>query len=933
MNITDFEDMIIKTIRQMLPTDEPPTIDMIRVTVDGVVEMMCTIHKFSEAEKINKDLLARKIEAVCNVYVPNISILDDMYDHVEWFSSQRAEIKWRFWERYKKYLENDPDMPLQAIRRLDDVTNQILSRLEDPSRPNFWDRRGMVVGQVQSGKTSNYTALTCKAADAGYKLIIILAGIHNSLRSQTQLRLDEGIIGFDTQQRRLFNLNNNRLGVGLLPGVELYRVHPLTSSHNTGDFTLKFAQQANLMIGGADPILLVVKKNASVLKNLWKWCTKLLSDDQGGPQSIVYEIPLLLIDDEADNASINTKSIRDENGNLDPELDPSKINGWIRKLLNSFAQSAYVAYTATPFANIFIPDKTNGGEYGEDLFPRSFIMNLQPPSNYVSPVRLFGLASDEEVTSGLPLIRLVNDYASWVPDKHKKEYQPGPLPPSLQEAIKAFILACAIRYARGQIQAHNSMLIHVTRFTAVQSAVFDQVKEELEFLQERLRYGDGNAPRQIIAEIKTLWTHDFEPTMKQFCEPDLTPITWDQVESVLYKAASKVEIKIINGTARDTLQYIDHKDKGLSVICIGGDKLSRGLTLYGLSISYYLRASKMYDTLMQMGRWFGYRNGYVDICRLYITPELKHWYRDITSSDEELRLMFEDMAAQERTPQDYGLGVKTHPEGLLITARNKMQSGRKLLLSYSQHITETVAFFADPKTNLQNLYATEHMIREVTVRYTRRNIDAAETNYVWNDIHGEVIVDFMNDYLTHPTARTARSPMLSKYIQARIADRELTRWTIALISIEKNAQTDNFSHTIAGLSVGLIERQGTDDTSGTRYSISRLVSPKDETIDLSPEEYDKALQETKNRWKEKPGKAKHEPELPSGRVIRETRPATHGLLLLYLIKSNLKDDTDRQIPIVGFAISFPKSDRGAESAVEYMVNETYWQQVQGEDEL
>jgi Z1 domain len=929
----EFEDMVIKSVRQMLPTEKPPTIDMIQAAVSGVVEMMRIIHKFSDIESIDRGLLARKIEALCNVSVPNISTLDDMSDHLEWFSARRAEIQWRFWERYRSYLENNADMPLQAIRRLDDVTNQILGRLEDPSRPASWDRRGMVVGQVQSGKTSNYTALICKAADAGYKLIIVLAGIHNSLRSQTQLRLDEGFLGFDTQKRRLFNPNNSRLGVGLLPGIELYRVQPLTSSHETGDFNLRFARQTNLMIrGAADPILLVVKKNASVLKNLWDWCTQFQSGDQGDAQSIVNEVPLLLIDDEADNASINTNSIRDENGTLDPELDPSKINGWIRKLLNSFAQSAYVAYTATPFANIFIPEKAKEGEYGEDLFPRSFIINLQPPSNYVSPIRLFGLEGDQETTSSLPLIRPVNDYTSWLPDKHKKDYQPGSLPPSVQEAIKAFILTCAVRYVRGKIYVHNSMLIHVTRFTAVQSAVFNQVKGELEFLQERLRYGDGDAPRQIIAELKDLWIRDFEPTMKRFREPDLTPVIWDQIKDVLYKVASKIEVRIINGTARDALQYVDHKDKGLSVICIGGDKLSRGLTLEGLSVSYYLRTSKMYDTLMQMGRWFGYRNGYVDVCRLYTTRMLESRYRNITASDEELRLMFEDMAAQEKTPQDYGLGVKTHPEGLLITDRSKMQAGRKLLLSYSQRITETVAFFADPTTNHQNLNVTERMIQKINAEYMQRNTNINEKNYIWHGVHGEVIIDFLNGYRTHRTARTARSSMLSKYIKARIADRELIDWTIALISVERNVRREN-SYRIAGLPVGLVKRELTGDGSNSRYSIGRLVSPRDEAIDLSPEEYDQALRETKKRWKEKPGRAINEPELPSGMVIREVRPATRGLLLLYLLISDSKISSDLKIPIVGLAISFPKSERGAASAVEYMVNETYWQQVLEEDEL
>ena len=417
MNIAEFEDQVIKSVRQMFLTEEPPTTDMIRTAVDGVVAIMSSLHKSLGARDVNTDLLVKRIEASCNVYVPSILTLDDMRDHLEWFSAQCAEIQWRFWERYKTYLENNSEIPPQSIRRLDDVTDQILSRLEDPKRPNAWDRRGMVVGQVQSGKTSNYTALICKAADAGYKLIIVLAGLHNNLRSQTQLRLDEGFLGFDTQQRRLFNPSNIRLGVGLLHSTELYIAHSLTNSEDTGDFNLKVARQANMMIGGADPVLLVVKKNAPVLTNLLKWSTKLASGNQNSSHNTVRGVPLLLIDDEADNASVNTNPIHDGNGNINPDLDPSTINKLIRKLLKSFAQSSYVGYTATPFANIFIPNKTDEEKFGRDLFPRSFIINLQPPSNYFGPARLFGFTGDQESASGMPLIRPVKDYSQWILDR------------------------------------------------------------------------------------------------------------------------------------------------------------------------------------------------------------------------------------------------------------------------------------------------------------------------------------------------------------------------------------------------------------------------------------------------------------------------------------------------------------------------------------
>src|SRR5581483_8475375 len=353
MTTLEVEEKIVKTVLQIFSDGMIPTIEMIRIAVHDITKTFYKMKLIINAATVDEDRIAKKIETLCNVYVPTMSSLDDIRGHQEWLSSRRAEIHWRFWKRYEQFLENDSDMPPQVIRQLDNVTDQILSRLEDPLRPSSWDRRGMVVGQVQSGKTSNYTALICKAADAGYKLIIVLAGMHNSLRSQTQHRLDEGFLGVDTQRRKLFDSNDIRFGVGLLQGVEFYRVHSLTSSAESGDFSRKVSKQAHFMIGGTEPVLLVVKKNVSVLENLLTWQL----GDQGNTQGQVRDVPLLLIDDEADNASVNTNPIFDENGKPDPELDPSRINGLIRKLLKRFEQSAYIGYTATPFANIFITDK------------------------------------------------------------------------------------------------------------------------------------------------------------------------------------------------------------------------------------------------------------------------------------------------------------------------------------------------------------------------------------------------------------------------------------------------------------------------------------------------------------------------------------------------------------------------------------------------
>jgi hypothetical protein len=351
--MTDIYDRAISLVLLMLKGELNPCSDIIQKKTDLVIAML-------QAEDpsgfLDKNRLIRDIESRCEIWRGKATILEEKKNHIAWLPYKKSQVEWKFWRRYERYLMEEKGFSEQSIMTLDDLTDRVLERLEDPMREGSWDCRGMVVGHVQSGKTANYTGLICKAADAGYKLIIVLAGMHKSLRSQTQLRLDQGFLGFDTQLNRAFDHENLRIGVGRLPGEEFITVHSLTSSADRGDFNRKVASQVAVVVGGSDPILLVVKKNKSVLQNLINWAVSIRGQmDPISQKKIVHNIPLLVIDDEADNASVNTISIpRDENGTPLGDYDVSAINGKIRSLLSHFEKSAYVGYTATPFANIFI---------------------------------------------------------------------------------------------------------------------------------------------------------------------------------------------------------------------------------------------------------------------------------------------------------------------------------------------------------------------------------------------------------------------------------------------------------------------------------------------------------------------------------------------------------------------------------------------------
>ena len=912
--MTDFEKARIIAL-DLLGSEAPPD----EVALRKVAKIAIQAVRAQTGADVGLEALVRELESNLNVVVGSgATLTDDSTDHLPWLADRRGSIDWSFTKRYQRFLKERKGWALPTLQRSDDLTDRVLGLIEDPHRPGAWDRRGMVVGEVQSGKTSNYIELICKAVDAGYKFIIVLTGTTNSLRAQTQLRFDEGFLGWDTRLNLALESSNKRVGVGTLAGLAgapLLRAIPSTNADERGDFTLAIANQFNVRLGG-DPVIMVVKKNGSVLRNLTRWARSLNPAGQGP----ISDIPTLVIDDEADFASVNTRPL-----GTDDDEDPTVINGRIRELLKVFVQSVYIGYTATPFANIFIYPDQDAGQFGQDLFPRDFLINLPVPSNHVGPTKVFGLPTglddDAGPASAVPLVRVVDDYQDHIPNVHRRDWTVDELPDSLKRAMRAFVLACAARAARGEEEHHNSMLIHVTRFVDVQRQVAELVSFELRDLQNRIRYGDGDSAHTIIDELCAMWLEDFVPTSRTARElyPDLmlgcAEISWNSVQSQLVTCSQRIQVKVINGAAKDALDYWDHPE-GLSAIAIGGDKLSRGLTLEGLSVSYYLRASRMYDTLLQMGRWFGYRPGYVDLCRLYTTDELQDFYSHITAATNELRQEFDLMADTGMTPIEFGLRVRSHPAGLVITAANKMRNGTPMTVSYSADISETISFDRDPDVNRRNHERFSRFI--VGLGPTER---LRTGNRIWREVSGEDVADLLTGIKVHPGSRKARTDYLAKYIRRQNTHGGLAAWTVALIS-NRHGQR---SAELGGCPVYPLHRSPHPPDSldhAVVYRIRRLVNPEDEMMDLTEEQARTALDQTVRQHREDPVGSRHrtEPSRPSGPYIRRVRGSRNGLLLIYPL-----EEMDREgLPFVGFAVSFPEADR--HTPIDYFVNTVYWQE-------
>lgn len=866
----------IKNIRQLLSDSSSFTREEIEDAVDEVLKMKYFVNE-------NREMLIRGIEELYTIRQNEFGTILKEDENNPWLNEKRAEIDFEngFWGRYREYLEIEKNFAPDVINKLDRITDSILDNFFDPSIKATINKKGLVVGQVQSGKTANYTGLICKAADAGFGLIIVLAGIHNNLRSQTQIRIDESFLGFDTQHTRAFDQRSIQIGVGDPYFGSPIVAHSLTSSIEKGDFTQGAANALGLNFNTSEPIVAVIKKNPHVLRRIYQWLGAQANEDSELGR-VIRNKSLLLIDDEADNASINISN--------DPERQ-SSINGWITQILNLFGKNAYVGYTATPFANIFIPlDDQN-------LFPRNFIKNIPAPSNYIGPEKVFGfspLEEDEASNEVLPIVNRINDYRDFVPDKHKKDDQKqSSLPESLKRAIRCFIITCAIRRLRGQTTVHNSMLIHVSRFVLWQDHIAELVDNQFLYYRRGI---DQNDPG-VLKEFQSTFEQDengyrsFTSVSQQILDSELRSLDsqiqvhkWSEVLEHLNDAAAPIVVKSIHGGSGEALDYFDRKN-GLSVIAVGGNKLSRGLTLEGLSVSYYLRASRMYDTLMQMGRWFGYRGGYVDLCRLFISRELNEWFCQITQASKELREEFDYMTdVAGSTPEQYALKVRTFPGTLLVTALNKLKNVVYFDLSYSGRLVQTTILLPRKAEVERNLNVLTSFIAKLQTPKFDKNA------YVFKDVNADVLIDrFISNFVFHSDLKTINIPLLKKYISDCNTQNELINWTVAIFSSQdKNASTYSLNTGNSVFEIGLTKRSNEENTYPIEDNLflvnnSQIISPRHEFIDFD------IL-----------------PDKPTGRKIRNLRNPSTGLLMIYLLDPNFIN-LDHNIPLVAFAFSFPES--------------------------
>jgi hypothetical protein len=436
--------------------------------------------------------------------------------------------------------------------------------------------------------------------------------------------------------------------------------------------------------------------------------------------------------------------------------------------------------------------------------------------------------------------------------------------------------------------------------------------------------------------MRDLWEQDFVRTIGEVggLLGVLEPVPdWDEIQRLVTLVVDDIKIMEINGAAGEALEYEKHKDIGLNVIAVGGDKLSRGLTLEGLSVSYFLRASKMYDTLMQMGRWFGYRPGYLDLTRLYTTPELTEWFQHMAEASTELRAEFNHMAVIGGNPRDYGLKVRSHPL-MMVTSKVKMRNSLELELSFSGRLAEMVVFHREPERLAANTASTSAFLghlgeptsKLVTMPRPDGQFHTWEDILHWEDVPAKYIVGYLKEFQIHPKAYTINSTLMSDYIEKVAKKGFYTSWTVAVM------KGDGPQSELAGHPIHLVKRSPNtrflsieQQQKDGRFLIRRLLNPRDEAIDLDELAYGKALERTVAEYEVNKARSKRKtpPEMPSGFFFRRERPKNKGLLLIYPLspsEGDLKVDT----PVIGLGVSFPQLARDEDESVTYRVNNTYF---------
>lgn len=768
----------------------------------------------------------------------------------------KPEASWIYTEAYRRYLIDVKHWnPTNIIHS----SQRILERFPDVSNEQFTSK-GLVIGYVQSGKTASMAALTNLAADHGYKIIIVLAGLLKDLRLQTQNRMDQEVTGSSEA------IDKDKL-ISHSPGTNMWI--RLTKAEIDSDFRTGSAQWD---ASDHNPKIIVMKKLPSIINSLVEWIRNSHMD--------LKKFPVLIIDDESDHATIDTNySQVDDEGN---PVASSKTNEAIRELVKLFPKCVYVGYTATPFANFFI-DAANES----DLYPKDFICVLDEPHGYWGARQLFGLGLTSSDLSSEDSHEPTLDLIEIIDSEELRQFNEtlDSIPNFLREAIYSFLLTSLARFKRGQDSPkdHFSMLIHPSRLTSEHDLCKAMVEAEINSIKRRLMFPTKPMYKSLHQELKKLWDNKFRHTTQSIQNNDCPDFEFEDIWQFHKNFFNKLEIIALNSNSGEKLDY-DSGEQKITII-IGGNKLSRGLTLEGLSTSvFYRNIPDAYDTALQMGRWFGYRKGYFDLTRIFVEETVANAFADLARVELEVRNDLKKYSIEPNPPtplQIFPL-VRAHP-AMVVTSRLKLGASRTENISFQGRIAQTVSFpISSIKKLKDNLNLTKAWVKDFNKALTSRN----KKTFFYKNIPPTSIIEFLKNYQFGEGAREINSHTLINYISNQLNQKELINWDVILpVGTLKNP---SFSWTI-GVSTHTVNRSRFLKTRGTGNSIKILYEPPDI-----------------KRWREECDRD-------------EFDRTTAGIFIYVIDKDSYKDSPNECLfssqhereNVLGFAIAFPRSSSNA----------------------
>ncbi|WP_417536851.1 Z1 domain-containing protein [Methylophaga sp.] len=832
-------DAIVSMLEDALPAskDLESALSAVKLRNDALMPGALSPEIYDQAYKI----LAKRLENVEVIKVNSVIRKRDPW----YYGSKPNDLHW---PALKKYLINAKSWHPDDVEGIEETSAEVVSLLNNP-KENKFTCKGLVVGHVQSGKTANMTAVMAKAIDAGYNTIIVLAGLTNKLRQQTQLRIMSDLV----ERRR-----------------EYWQVR--TAVDEDGDF--QKPPNGGLLSQPDSVQLAVVKKNVSPLG-------KLLLAIQETPPFALKRLKVLIIDDECDQASVNSAS---------GEADMTTINERIRELLKLFPSVTYVGYTATPFANVFINPYKPDGLTLDDLYPSEFITCLPTPDRYFGAKKLFGQPPvesdrDDDGDDGLDMIRHIDEGEVQLlqPAKAKERdaFQPA-MAPSLEMAVLYFLGCCAARRVRGDSDKHMSMLVHTSAYVTMHEKLASLIQGWLEVKGSELRIANSKTSRQL----REVWEIENGRLGEAISEEPAVPFS-DLIKEIP-AVLDRIEVPVENGASDDR---IDYEGAAKTYIVVGGSVLARGLTIEGLIVSYFLRSASQYDTLLQMGRWFGYRPRYEDLPRIWTTEELALRFRALAGIEAEIREEIDEYKVREITPMDMAVRVRAIP-GMAITTASKMKSANRCAISYWGAHKQTFRFnHRDQNTLAKNWQAAADLVSQAENLGLRQK---SSNGFVWIGVPRTAVTRFFSSYVAHPDHADLSPKVLSGFIEG--AGEVLQKWNVAVVGSNRTRLSSDDLGVIG--QVPTVNRAKLNSASDSDTAdIKALMSRSDLVVD-SDLKFEKSM-----KWSDL-------------KLKREAMVGKRPLLLLYVIDKDSKPQTENSntrsrieavSDILGYGVVFPGS--------------------------